>query len=136
MARHKLGSMKYERFSTAPTVERRAVQIWSILIAAAHNRQILTYKIVSTILGYRGSGVLDRQLGHIMYFCHYTKLPPLTVLVVNETKGSPGGGLMLKRTENAERERVYKEKWFEVVPPTVAQLANAWAKGRAEFSDD
>lgn len=108
----------------------RALQIWQILIGAAYNRQILTYKILQGILGFDGPGVFAQPLGHIMYFCIQHKLPPLTALVVTEKTGQPGIGLK-GRNLNAQRESIFDYEWFKVYPPTEAELSRAYkSKGK------
>ncbi len=114
---------KYSKNSTNPN---RAHQIWVILVGAAWNRQVLTYKLLSQWIGYKGPGVLDKTLGHIMHYCHQNKLPPLTTLVVNEKNGKPGGGLSKSKNTVADRERVYRYGWYAIFPPTPEQLKEAW----------
>lgn len=96
-----------KQFSSTPTLEDRAVQIWQILTGMAHNRQTTTYGDIADILGYDGAGVLGRQLGHIMFFCAQNNLPALTVLVVNADTGLPGEGLETKKDLHKERENVF-----------------------------
>ena len=62
----------------------RALQIWQILISAAHNRQTLTYQIVGEITG-MGSGTQSQTLDMIMRYCKRNNLPPLTSLVVQRS---------------------------------------------------
>jgi len=102
----------------------RALQVWQILIAAAHNRQILTYKILADIVGYGGAGVFGQILGHIADYCNQNGLPPLTSLVVNEKTGVPGHGIPVKNAPK-KREEVFNYKWFRIVPPTVEQFREA-----------
>lgn len=116
------------RFSQNPTRPERAVQIWLILIGAAYNRQILTYRILAEMLNYKGAGVFARTLGHIMFYCREEGLPPLTVIVVNQETGLPGEGLT-ETDLNADRERVFNFDWYDIVPPTPEQLAAAYARG-------
>lgn len=115
------------KFDKNTKLEYRALQIYQILVGAAHNRQILTYGHIADLIGYKGSGTLDRQLGHIMYFCMENNLPPLTIIVVNLTEGKPGGGLILDGDESELREKVYKYNWYNLIPPTTDELAIAWA---------
>ncbi|MBI5422805.1 MAG: hypothetical protein HZA32_01875 [Opitutae bacterium] len=63
------------------TTHERALQIYPVLIAAAHNRQVLNYKIVGGLIGVPAQG-LANHLGHIMRYCERAGLPPLTALVV------------------------------------------------------
>lgn len=102
----------------------RAVQIYAILISAAHNRQTLTYGMVADLLDYKGAGVLDRQLGLIMNWCADNDLPPLTVLVVNSETGLPGEGLVRINELHSDRELVFNYSWFALVPPSIDELAS------------
>ncbi|WP_299143085.1 hypothetical protein [uncultured Vibrio sp.] len=118
------------KFDENTKLEYRALQIWQILVGAAHNRQILTYIHVAKLIGYKGSGTLSRQLGHIMYLCDKWRLPPLTIIVVNQEDGKPGCGLILDGDENELREEVYKYDWYNLIPPTTDELAKAWASNQ------
>lgn len=99
----------------------RALQIWQILISAAHNRQILTYKIVGKITG-MGSGTQAQTLDMIMRYCRRHRLPPLTSLVVKETTGRPGTGLTTVVELNRDRENVFRHNWFGRRPVTIADF--------------
>ncbi|WP_417559750.1 hypothetical protein [Marinomonas sp.] len=92
-------------FSKDVSLENRALQIWQILIGFAFERKITTYLEVADILGYKGAGTLDRQLGHILHFCNENGLAPLTVLVVNSETGLPGSGFVIEGDLHRERER-------------------------------
>jgi len=80
-------------FDSIWTREAKTLQIWQILIGLAHNRQTITYKILSKLPGYKGVEVFTQLLDPIMRYCKQNQLPPLTRLVVNENTGSPDGGL-------------------------------------------
>ena len=114
-------------FSDDPSRAERAMQVWLILVGAAHNRQTLTYGILAEILGFKGAGVLGHTLGHIMHYCREENLPALTVLVVNQETGLPGAGLT-ETDLNAEREAVFDFKWYGIIPPTPADLAGAYSR--------
>lgn len=92
------------------------MQIWQILIGAAHNRQTLTYGQVAERLELAGAGILSPFLGCIMKYCDEHKLPPLTCLVVNQETGVPGDGLTTIENLPQDRERVYRENWFAKYP--------------------
>ena len=96
----------------------RALQIWTILIGKAYNRQILTYGELAEIIGFRGAGVLGRYLEFIMVYCEKEKLPPLTCIVVNKEEGIPGDGLRTIDRENfaQDRESVFNCKWYQRRP--------------------
>ena len=119
-----------EYFKDHRRMNHRAVQIWQILVGSAHNRQTLTYKQLAEKVGYGGSGVFDKQLGHIMFYCAQNKLPPLTVLVVNSKTGLPGQGLLVEKNLHVEREKVFNYNWFGIYPPTAEALSEAYEKAR------
>lgn len=105
--------------------EARAQQIYQILLSAARNRQLLTYKVLAKMIGFRGAGVFAQILGCIASWCNEHKLPPLTSLVVNEKTGLCGNGIPVKKA-HMYREKVYGFDWFEVVPPTREELRRAY----------
>ena len=113
-----------EYFSDNATRSYRAAQIWQILVSKAYNRQTATYGEIAELLGYKGAGVLDETLGHILHYCRQEGLPPLTVLVVNQGTGLPGQNLT--EDMNAAREDVYNYWWYDVIPPSPDELSEAF----------
>ena len=101
---------------------QRAMQVWQILISAAHNRQSLTYGHVARYLEFDGAGVLAQTLGEIMYYCKAKGLPPLTCLVVNKRTGIPGSGLSTVANLPRDREAVYKTNWFALAPVQISDF--------------
>lgn len=101
----------------------RAMQVWQILIAAAHNRQTLTYGQVANYLGFEGAGVLSQILGCIMDYCDAKGLPPLTCLVVNQVTGLPGQGLKTVENLPQDRESVYNHQWFAMYPVQICDFS-------------
>ena len=88
------------------------------------NRQTLTYLGLSQKM-YRknAQGVLDKILGHVVFFCADNKLPALTAIVVGKGRGTPGEDIPADRSKMDEiREAVYETDWYNVVPPTAAEL--------------
>ena len=108
------------------TKVERAAETWPVLVAAAHNRQVLTYEVLADTIGMgppgKGAGTLAHPLGVIMRYCEANALPPLTVLVVNKTTGRPGKGLKTIKELHTDRERVFKHRWYEALPPQIAEL--------------
>jgi hypothetical protein len=104
---------------------QRAAQLWSLLVFAARNQQLLSYSAVEHLTGIPKVGV-GGLLGSISHYCKNRKLPWLTSLVVNEETGLPGEGLM----ESAKREygdkvdfhamqsRVFIFDWFKDPAPS------------------
>ena len=121
--------MALRYFSEEATNASRAQQIYQILVSLAHNRQTTTYGRLAGILDFAGAGVFAGMLGHIMNWCDQNELPPLTILVVNQETGLPGSGLTTPVNLHKEREQVFNFNWFDVVPPTAAELAAAHAVG-------
>ena len=103
------------------TTYERALQAYQVLIAAAHNRQVLTYGIVGDLIGVPRQAV-SSHLAHIMRYCEQHSLPPLTVLVVQKGSGMPGTGLSTTTDVNRDREQVFQHNWFGMKPLTVADL--------------
>jgi hypothetical protein len=120
--------MPLRKFKDVSSYETRALQIWQILISKAHNRQIITYKQLSELIGYRGAGVLAQTLGHILHYCKLYKLPPLTSLVVAEKTGLPGSGIGIKKDLHSLREKVFKYDWYGLYPPTPEELSKIYYK--------
>ena len=105
----------------------RALQAWQYLIARASNRQIIRYEDLRHVMGYPDDRPLFTILGYVMYLCSQWKLPPLTVIVVN-SDGTPGPGFTeIPRSEfDRKREDVFAYPWYEVVPPSIDDFANAY----------
>lgn len=104
------------------TRSQRAMQVWQILICAAHNRQSLTYGQIADYLEFEGAGVLAQILGLIMNYCKARGLPPLTCLVVNQESGIPGSGLSTVADLPRDREAVYKTNWYALTPVQIADF--------------
>lgn len=100
----------------------RAMQVWQILVAAAHERRTLTYGEVARHLGFDGAGVLAQILGLIMTYCQQNGLPPLTVLIVNTDTGLPGSGLTTVADLPKDREAVYRQNWYSRHPVQIADF--------------
>lgn len=100
----------------------RAMQVWQILIAAAHERRTLTYGDVADLLGFEGAGVLAQILGLIMTYCKNEQLPPLTVLVVRQETGLPGEGLTTVEDLPRDREAVYRYAWYARFPVQISDF--------------
>lgn len=117
-----------ERFNPSSSHPLRALQAWQILVGAAMHRQTLTYLALSErMYGKPAQGVLDRILGHIAFYCRDSGLPVLTCIVVNQETGLPGSDIPMSLKQlNAERERVYAEDWFDIVPPSKGALLRAF----------
>lgn len=100
---------------------QRALQIWPILINAAHNRQILTYKAVGDLIGMPPIAI-SQPLGLIMHYCTDHQLPPLTILVVSAESGKPGDGLTTVKNLDQDREEVFSFNWYGLVPLKISDL--------------
>ena len=106
----------------------RAVQAWQILVSAAMNRKTYTYEGLS-ILMYKkkASGVLDKILGHIAFYCIDNDLPALTSIVVGKRRGTPGKDIPVNPAHmDSEREAVYEFDWFNIHPPSSGDLSESY----------
>ena len=108
------------------TKSERACQIWGILAWAAKNRQSLTYGHLSKLIGVPTSG-LGQLLEPIQSFCIIEKLPPLTILVVQQDSGFPGSGFTgAKASEFAEAQmKVFDFDWLHYGNPQPEKLEQA-----------
>jgi len=97
------------------TTYERGVQIYQVLICAAHHRQTLTYPILADLVGLPRWG-LGPPLDHIQEYCRASGLPPLTVLVVQTHGGVPSSGFHGAQDADAAREAVFAHDWFGMRP--------------------
>ncbi len=116
------------RFSDLASNPARALQSYLILIGCARRRQSIRQSELAQQLGYKGTGhAFGPMLGHVQRYCATAGLPCLTSIVVSET-GDPRPGLdpslgPVHRVQHA----VFAFDWYAILPPTVEQLAEAWA---------
>ena len=107
----------------------RASQIWAVLAWAAKNRQTLTYGHLSKLIGSLTVG-LGQFLEPIQSYCLLNKLPPLTILVVQQDSGIPGTGFT--GTNAAEYAKaymaVYEFDWLGHGNPKAEKLEQAVQK--------
>ena len=106
------------------TISERALQIWSILALAAKNRQVLTYDILSKLIGVPRVG-LGQLLEPIQSYCLLEGLLPLTILVVSEETGMPGEGFIAARDIPKKQIEVFAFDWLAHGAPSSEQLSVA-----------
>jgi putative restriction endonuclease len=119
-----------KRFNENPTIESRALQIWIILVGKAMSRQTLTYGQLADLIGFKGAGVFSQFLDPIMQFCVQSNLPPLTVIVVDQDKGTPRDGLTASVDRDSDREKVFRVDWYAITPPTTQEFMELSRKGK------
>ncbi len=107
-----------------PTRYTRALQSWLVLIAKAHNRQVLTYGMLAEIVGYGSehANVIGQFLSPIMHYCRENGLPPLTVVVVNQSIGVPGEGFSVPEDLNVNREEVFNYDLVQHLPADTGRV--------------
>jgi hypothetical protein len=118
------------RFNPSSSWAQRAQQAWPILVGKAMRRQTTTYHKLSKLM-YQTScpHVLSQPLGHIAYWCQDHSLPGLNLLCVQKASGQPGPGCppaLLTCDLKLMHELIYAIDWYDIVPPTVADLDTAW----------
>ena len=108
------------------TRSERACQIWGILAWAAKNKQSMTYGHLSKLIGVPTAG-LGQLLEPIQSFCILEKLPPLTILVVQQDSGLPGSGFTgAKASEFAKAQmEVFEFGWLDYGNPQPEKLEQA-----------
>jgi hypothetical protein len=99
------------------TTYERAVQIYQVLICAAHHRATMTYPMLGGMIGLP-TQALGPHLEHIQSYCLENDLPPLTVLVVKTSGGKPGSGFHTAEDVDRARESVFVHNWFGMHPIT------------------
>ena len=109
----------------------RATQIWAVLAMAARNRQILTYEILSQLIGVPTHG-LANILDHVQRYCMQRGLPPLTSIVVNKTTGLPGDGFIAAQDIPKNQGTVFNYDWLTPGAPSPSDLETAVQEARAK----
>jgi hypothetical protein len=113
----------------APGWERpawRALQAWQILISKASDSSIITYEDLARMMGYADAHHLGYILSHIQYYCQQSGLPPLNSIVVSQETGLPGESVAVKPEQIPLLHlQVFRQNWFDIVPPTMEELIRA-----------
>lgn len=104
------------------TRPEHAVQLWQVLIAAAHDRRTLTFRLLADHVGL-GAEQLGAPLALVGRYCAARQWPPLTVLVVRAGDGRPGADFTWASDPDGAREAVYDHEWFRLRPPSAADFA-------------
>src|SRR4051812_44790690 len=106
--------------------EERVAQLWSLLVLAASNRQILTYGLVAKLIG-APTAALGAWLEPIQSYCLIKGLPALTALVVSGSTGEPGEGFVGYAVKDVAREQqhVFTFNWTENDAPSPEVLREA-----------
>ncbi|MFX0200787.1 MAG: hypothetical protein ACFFCW_32100 [Candidatus Hodarchaeota archaeon] len=106
------------------TRSERAAQIWPLLTICASHRQILSYDLLSKLIGVPRPG-LGQLLEPIQSYCIIKGLPALTCLVVGENSGLPGEGFVAASDVPSEQAAVFAFDWLSHPVPAVDQLETA-----------
>jgi putative restriction endonuclease len=95
----------------------RAQLAWQALIEVARNRRTVTYGELGARIGIHHRAI-RYVLGPIQDYCLESRLPPLTILVVNGS-GRPGTGFIAHDPEDLDGglEAVWGFNWFAVQNP-------------------
>lgn len=118
------------------TRSERASQIWAVLAWAARNRQSLTYTQLSGLIGVPRAG-LGQLLEPIQSYCILNKLPPLTIIVVQQESGLPGPGFTGASAKDLAKSQmdVFSFDWIFHGNPQPEVLENAVIKLPSNRSD-
>ena len=107
--------------------EERAEQLWSVLVLAAHNRQVLTYEIVARACGLHVPGFGD-FLRPIQQLCVENSWPPLTSIIVSKQTGLPGDGFIAVENVPMAQLETFERNWLEQDAPSAELLAGAYSR--------
>ncbi|GAB3765070.1 hypothetical protein GCM10028796_21470 [Ramlibacter monticola] len=105
---------------------QRASQIWAVLAWAATHRQSLTYGQLARVTG-AFTGGLGALLEPVQSYCKLHRLPPLTILVVQQESGLPGSGFTGASAGDlaAAQAKVFGWDWLEQGNPGAEALETA-----------
>ncbi len=112
-------------------IQERGAQVWSVLALAARNRQILTYDLLSKLIGVPPQG-LANGLDQVQRYCMQKDLPPLTILVVNKDTGRPGEGFVAVQDIPKNQVKVFEYDWVTHGAPSPDELAAAVSEARGD----
>ena len=98
--------------------EQRAFLTWDVLAGRATARGRCTYGEVADLIGLHHRP-LRYVLELIQEYCLAEKLPPLTIIVVNQQTGEPGAGFIGWSRDNLEEgvRKVYSHPWSQEPNP-------------------
>jgi putative restriction endonuclease len=103
----------------------RATQVWAVLAWAATNRQVITYEILSQLIGVPAVG-LAGLLGHVQSYCSQSKLPLLNCIVVGKDTGLPGPGCEVEKMDVPKAQaEVFRHDWLSEAVPSPETLEAA-----------
>lgn len=103
------------------TKYERAQQLWSILVLAARNRQVLNYGIIEKATGLVRPSI-GQMLSPIQNYCLNKDLPPLTILVVRDKSGIPGDGFIAAADIPQAQQHVFAYDWLKLGCPQTPEL--------------
>ena len=98
--------------------EERACKTWNVLSDTAKNKNLISYKELGVKTGIHHRAV-KYALSLIQDYCMDNGYPPLTILVINQNTGKPGGGFIAWDIENSEDgvNKVYGKNWKSLNNP-------------------
>lgn len=107
--------------------EERAQQLWSILVLAARNRQVLTYEIVAQACGVSPPSIGD-FLRPIQQYCSEVNHPPLTSIIVSKNTGLPGEGFIAAENVPLAQIKTFAVDWLSLPAPSAEQSADSYSR--------
>ena len=113
------------------TTNDRLTHIWSLLVHSAHAQKVLTYGLIEQLLDVPKSAI-GCWLTPIQDYCNFHNLPPLTLLVVNETD-DPLIGDFTEVDVFGERARVYLFDWLSQRIPSPEDFQRTTNKDAEEM---
>ena len=98
-----------------------AARIWPLLTYAARNRQTVTYGVLAKHVG-QMPPALGQCLEPIQSYCLLKRLPPLSILVVNQETGVPGSGFVAAQDIPGKQAEVFDHDWLKTPVPSPSDL--------------
>lgn len=111
--------------------KERAARVWPILVEAAKSSGTVSYGFLAKKLGTHHRPIRF-VLSEIQDYCLEEKLPPITILVVNQ-RGVPGEGFIAWDVDDLEHgfQKVYSYPWDSVENPFQFALGGATVESLA-----
>jgi len=134
--------MKACYFKDERSIFARAAQAYLILIGDAMAGRIVTYEDTADRMGHMPT--LGDTLDRMAAWTRERELPDLASIVVGKDTGRPNSLGMPGRHPYTitleqwpgELAKVRKTEWFAIVPPTVKEIEEAWARFTAHRGDE
>jgi hypothetical protein len=129
------------QFGPGDRIYVQAQQVWLILVAIVMLSErnpkrptTISYGELAQKMGFkdkRAGHMLGRQLGIVGQYCKIHDLPTLNAIVVHESDGKPGKGVITRSGKHPtdEQSATMRVDWFRIRVPTTGTFRSVWSAG-------